>query len=199
MPFRKRILTISVSATAKASASSWTVILPDSSNFSGRSIFGSASRRRFCSRAPDFCLLLTATGVEATVTGKDCPVRAAFCFGGRAMERLTWIAVAKPSSPSSRSSTSSISTIGLIRLPLTPALAALFESCPSSISSSCHFFPPLTGRGSAGRFNSSSCPSISAPPSASSSAFESVVAPADFERMPITGVAESFKRAGLGR
>jgi len=85
-----------------ALASSWTVIVPVSTSFSGRSGFCSAvSLRRSC-----LMNLIFTLSAAAAVTGNACPVRAAFCLGGRAMDRLTCTAVFISSSPSSKSSSS---------------------------------------------------------------------------------------------
>ena len=107
----------------------------------------------------------------ATTATVGIPERVPLGLGGRAIERLTWMAVeaSRPSSSKSSSSKSS-STMGLTRLPLGPSFA--FSLISSMISSSCHFLPPLFKRGGVGRFKSrrsgttgiSSAPSFLAPP-----------------------------------
>jgi len=56
--FTNRILTISVSATDMALASSWTVIVPVSTSFSRSGFCSAVSLRRSCLIEPDFLLLM---------------------------------------------------------------------------------------------------------------------------------------------
>ena len=171
-------------------------MLPVTIIFSGRSCFCSGSRRRlFSLELLIFLLLIAIPGA----VGRGCPGRAtvAFCLGGRATDKLTWTVAYLFSSSSSKSS-SSRSIIGFRRFALTPNLPLATESCPSSISSSCHFFPPLllTGRGSDGRLRIGFVSDISAPVSNSSS--KSGCCLSSFGLSGAIAVTGSFGLAGLG-